>query len=137
MAVSIQNAAAYFIDAAKPYNGMSSMSLHKMMYAADVFYQRATDERLFEDAVVIAKSGPQYAALQPHHKGLYTVTMWPWGNPHALSAPVQEFLSSVYKQYAALSGPMIADIVNEFPEYRELIAQKLAAESQLVSEERV
>jgi uncharacterized phage-associated protein len=133
MVVSIQNAAAHFVASAKPHRGLSSMSLHKMMYAADVFYQRATGERLFEDAVTVAHSGPQYAVLLPLHKDVYTVTMWPWGNPHALPAAIQDLLSAVYQQYAVLSGPMIADIVTEFPEYRQLAAEELAGESQLVS----
>lgn len=117
--ISIHDVAAFFLNSCSE-DGLSSMALHKLCFLADVQFSREhPDSRpLFPEYFTHTVTGPRYADLLPHHTGQLIIHRWDLGYPETIHTLLQDYLTAVWNQYSALTGPMLSDLTMGMPEYR-------------------
>lgn len=100
-------------------DGISTMKLQKLTFLAHGWSLALRQIPLTEEPFVLWKSGPVSKTLYEVHKNQYTVYTWN-GNINDLSKEEAVIIDAVVRQYGALSGPQLKEVVNKNATWADL-----------------
>jgi uncharacterized phage-associated protein len=107
--VTVHDVAAYILNQLGP---MSTMKLQKLCYYSQG-WALAWDERpLFDVRMEAWANGPVITDLYRHHRGLFTVSTWPLGNPDAVQGEEKATVDAVLSGYGGLTGQQLSDMTH-------------------------
>jgi uncharacterized phage-associated protein len=105
--------AAYIL---KSFGGpMSTMKLQKLVYYAQAWglvWDEPPHSPLFEEPIQAWADGPVVRALYEKHRGQYSVSSWPWGNPSRLTPTQRETVDAVLRYYGRRSGHWLSELTH-------------------------
>jgi uncharacterized phage-associated protein len=93
---NVHDVAAFILREKGP---LSAMKLQKLVYYSQAWHLVWEERPLFPEAVQAWANGPVVKALYDEHRGRFTITSWPPGNPDALDAGEAESVRAVLGYY--------------------------------------
>lgn len=107
--VTVHDVAAYILEKC---GSMSTMKLQKLCYYSQG-WALAWDERpLFKAKIEAWANGPVIYDLYRQHRGRFTVSDWPLGDPREIGGEDQKTIDAVLAGYADLSGQQLSDMTH-------------------------
>lgn len=91
---------------------VSTWKLQKLVYYAQAWHLVWEDRPLFEDPIQAWANGPVVPTLYARHRGQFTITAWPSGNPDALDEGEQSTIVAVLGFYGDKSGQWLSDLTH-------------------------
>jgi len=98
---------------------IDTFKLQKLVYYCQAWHIVWDDEELFPDAIEAWAGGPVVRTLYERHRGQYTVTTWPWGDPEQLSPSQRESVRIVVSAYGKLTGRQLSALTHKERPWRE------------------
>jgi len=109
----VDDVAAYIL---RQQGSMSSMKLQKLAYYSQAWHLVWDEEPLFDEEIQAWANGPVIRTLFAKHRGRFSVSEWPWGEPNALTKSERGTVDAVLKNYGKLSGRTLSALThNERP----------------------
>jgi uncharacterized phage-associated protein len=106
-------AAAILVTLDKP---VSAMKLQKLVYYAKAWHAVWDDEELFAENFQAWVNGPVCYELYQEHRGAFSVTNWPKGDPLRLSKSQLETVEAIVASYGDKSAWELSNLThNEAP----------------------
>ena len=106
-------AAAILAELGKP---VTAMKLQKLAYYSKAWHSVWDDEELFPENFQAWVNGPVCYELYQEHRGAFSVTEWPKGNPRRLSKPQLETIRAIVASYGDKSAWELSNLThNEAP----------------------
>lgn len=105
----VQDVAAYIVANAGP---MSAMKLQKLVYYSQAWHLVWADEPLFDAPIQAWANGPVVYEVFKRHRGQFSVSQWPAGDPGNLTKAEQGTVDAVLKTYASLSGRQLSHLTH-------------------------
>lgn len=90
---------------------ISTAALQRLTFLADAWSRALRDEPLFSEEFEPGRGRPLSRALLALHLGRFEVDRWDAGDIGNLTAAESEIISSVVRQYSAMTGPQLTEIV--------------------------
>lgn len=107
--VTVHDVAAYILEKCGP---MSTMKLQKLCYYSQG-WALAWDERpLFNSRIEAWANGPVIYDLYRQHRGRFTVSDWPMGDPDAIVGEDKNTIDAVLGGYGDLTGQQLSDMTH-------------------------
>ena len=107
---SVHDVAAYILG--KFDQPISTMKLQKLCYYSQGWSLAWDEEPLFTSKIEAWANGPVVYDLFDKHRGRFTVSDWPEGNPSALSQTERETVDAVCDHYGKLTGQQLSDMTH-------------------------
>jgi uncharacterized phage-associated protein len=101
--------AAYILSKTGP---LSAMKLQKLCYYSQAWSLVWDEQPLFSERIEAWQNGPVVRSLYASHRGQYTVTEWPQGDPQALTPDQRATISAVIDAYAKLTAQQLSDLTH-------------------------
>lgn len=98
---SVNDVAAAVIDSV---GSLTAMKLEKLVYYCQGWHLARHGTRMFDDPIEAWRQGPVVPALYRQHRGQYTVSTWPSGNPSRLSLAQHDTIDWVVQEYGKFSA---------------------------------
>lgn len=108
--------AAYIIERAGP---MSAMKLQKLVYYSQAWHLVWEDRPLFDEPIEAWANGPVCRALYDKHRGSFTVSRWPYGDPDRLSEDERETVDAVLESYGQRDAAWLSELTHMEAPWRE------------------
>lgn len=97
---------------------MSAMKLQKLVYYAQAWHLVWEDEPLFPDAVEAWANGPVVRELYMHHRGRFTVSEWPQGDPELLEGSERTTIAAVLDFYGDKDAAWLSELTHKEAPWR-------------------
>ena len=107
--VSVFDVAAYIV---KKMGTMTTMKLHKLLYYCQAWSLVWDESPLFAEPIEAWANGPVVKNLFAYHKGMYSISSIPIGNPDLLSATQKETIDAVLDFYGKKSSQWLIDLAH-------------------------
>jgi uncharacterized phage-associated protein len=88
--------AAYIL---KKHGAMSAMKLQKLVYYSQAWHLVWEDRPLFEERIEAWANGPVVRELYAVHRGQFSVSGWPTGDPEALDGAERGSVDAILDHY--------------------------------------
>ena len=88
---------------------MTTMKLQKLVYYSQGWSLAWDGEPLFDEEIEAWANGPVVRDLFVLHRGKFTVSEWPEGDPEALTPDQRETIDAVLEGYGELTGQQLSD----------------------------
>jgi uncharacterized phage-associated protein len=105
--VSAHDVAAYILRARGP---MTAMKLQKLAYYAHAWHLVWEETPLFPERIEAWANGPVVRELYRAHKGQFSVSEWPHGNPDALAEAERSTLDAVLDFYGEKTAHELSEL---------------------------
>jgi uncharacterized phage-associated protein len=92
-------------------DGISTMKLNKLTFLAHAWSLVLLGRPLIAEPFLAWKAGPASRPLVDVAKGLLEVNAWPLGDARKLTEDELVVIESVIRQYGALTGPSLSDLI--------------------------
>lgn len=92
---------------------IDTFKLQKLVYYSQAWHLVWEDKPLFPDPIEAWAAGPVVRTLYNHHRGLYSVSEWEWGNSSALKKRERRSVKSVVDSYGRLSGRQLSHLTHQ------------------------
>lgn len=112
---SVHDVAAAILERTGP---IDTFKLQKLVYYSQAWHLVWDEEPLFTEPVKAWAGGPVVYALYEHHRGQYSVSMWPWGDAKRLTPEQQETVDVVVDAYGKLSGRQLSQLTHREEPWR-------------------
>lgn len=106
----VQDVAAAIV---KHFGTIDTFKLQKLVYYSQAWHLVWDEEPLFPDRIEAWAAGPVVRALYDEHRGRYSVTEWPRGNPDDLSRSELATIELVLGSYGHMSGAKLSQLTHE------------------------
>ena len=103
---SVHDVAAYIM---RQQGSMTTMKLQKLVYYSQGWSLAWDGEPLFHEEIQAWANGPVVRDLFALHRGKFTVSKWPEGDPEALKPDQKETIDAVLEGYGDLTGQQLSD----------------------------
>lgn len=113
---SVHDVAAYILRQCGP---MSTMKLQKLVYYAQAWHLVWVEEPLFPERIEAWANGPVSPDLYRKHRGRFTVTDWPAGDPEVLDASERGTVDAVLRTYGDLEGRKLSYLTHAEGPWRD------------------
>jgi uncharacterized phage-associated protein len=114
--LTADDVAAYIVAKRGP---LSAMKLQKLVYYAQAWHLVWEDKPLFDDRIEAWANGPVVRELYRQHRGEFTVTAWPSGEPGLLSAQERGSIDAVLDTYGGLSARQLSHLTHSEAPWRD------------------
>jgi uncharacterized phage-associated protein len=91
---------------------ISAMKFQKLVFYAQATHLAAYHTPLFEDRIEAWAQGPVVRSLYNQHRGSYSITDWPNGNPARLSRRAQQSVDQTVARYGHLSAANLSALTH-------------------------
>ena len=91
---------------------MTAMKLEKLVYYSQAWSLVWDEEPLFEDRIQAWVNGPVVPALYQRHRGMFKVSVWPHGDPGALTPKQRETVDAVLGYYGHKTSQWLSDLTH-------------------------
>lgn len=106
---SVHDVAAYILTKRSP---LTAMKLQKLVYYSQAWSLVWDEKPLFEERIEAWANGPVAPELYKIHRGRFTVSEWPAGNPAALNADQRATVDAVCEAYGAKPAQWLSDLTH-------------------------
>lgn len=106
---NVHDVAAYILS---QLGQMSAMKLQKLVYYAQAWHLVWDDEPLFPERIQAWANGPVAYDLYVLHRGKFSVTEWPQGDPSRLTQAERETIDIVLDTYGHLDGRKLSHLTH-------------------------
>lgn len=107
---SVHDVAAYILAKQHP---MSTMKLQKLVYYSQAWHLVWTKQPLFPERIEAWANGPVSPVLFAAHRGRYSVSDWPKGNPANLDMRAKVTVDAVLSTYGGLDAGKLSYLTHE------------------------
>lgn len=114
--VSVFDVAAYILIKIGP---MTTMKLHKLVYYCQAWSLVWDETSLFSESIEAWANGPVVRELFAYHRGMYSISSVPIGNPDLLSEVQKETINSVLDFYGRKSSQWLIDLTHMEEPWKE------------------
>lgn len=95
---------------------IDTFKLQKLVYYCQAWHLVWDNAPLFDDPVQAWAAGPVIRSVYENHRGRYSVTEWPSGDPGALTRSERATVDAVVGSYGGLTGRQLSHLThNEQP----------------------
>lgn len=108
--------AAYIL---KGCGSMSAMKLQKLVYYSQAWHLVWDEEPLFAEPVEAWANGPVIRELYDGHRGQFTVSSWPAGDPDAMTAEERGSVDAIIKHYGDKSAFWLSEATHREDPWRD------------------
>lgn len=91
----------------------NTFKLQKLVYYSQAWHLVWEGEPLFNSRLEAWANGPVCRELYARHRGRYTVSEWPSGDPDRLTPEELETIESVVRTYGRLSGRQLSHLTHQ------------------------
>jgi len=91
---------------------ISAVKFQKLVFYAQAIHLAAHHTPLFEDRIEAWAQGPVVRSLYKQHRGSYSVTDWPTGDPAHLSRQAQQSVGQTVARYGHLSAESLSALTH-------------------------
>jgi uncharacterized phage-associated protein len=113
---SVFDVAAYIL---KRQKAVTAMKLQKLVYYAQAWSLVWDEKPLFKERIEAWANGPVCPALYAEHRGEFTITKEPKGNPDALKRAERETVDAVLRDYGDRSATWLSELTHQEDPWRE------------------
>ena len=106
---NVHDVAAYIIDKC---GDMTAMKLQKLAYYSQAWSLVWEDRNLFDAEIQAWANGPVMPELYHIHRGQFSITQWPKGNPGNIKSSDSETIDSVLEYYGDKSSQWLSDLTH-------------------------
>lgn len=106
---SAHDVAAYILE---KRGSMSAMKLQKLVYYSYAWHLVWDEKRLFPDRIQAWANGPVVRSLYASHRGQFTVSAWPSGDPNNLSKSQRGSVDAVLDFYGDKSAAWLSELTH-------------------------
>lgn len=106
---SVHDVAAYILQKA---GEMTTMKLQKLVYYSQAWSLVWDEAPLFEEPIEAWAYGPVVPALYSMHKGRFSVSEWPEGDPKKLTHEQMETIDAIIEFYGSKSPQWLSDLTH-------------------------
>lgn len=114
--VTAHDVAAYIVKKIGP---LSAMKLQKLVYYSQAWSLVWDDRPLFDEPIEAWAFGPVVPALFDMHRGQFSVSSWPQGNPEALEDDSRETIDLVLDYYGKQNAQQLSDLTHREAPWRD------------------
>ncbi len=111
----VHDVAAYILEKAGP---MTAMKLQKLAYYSQAWSLVWDEEPLFTARIEAWANGPVVPQLYDVHRGQFTVSKWPKGNPSRLTRTQRETVDTVLDYYDSKSSQWLSELTHREDPWR-------------------
>lgn len=104
---SVHDVAAHILNRG---GSMSTMKLQKLAYYSQAWHLVWAETPLFDDEIQAWMNGPVVRTLYSDHKGRFTISEWPKGDPSRLSDEERANIDAVIDAYGKYSGQQLSEL---------------------------
>lgn len=94
-------------------NGITAMKLQKLVYYAQAWSLAWLDRPLFNEPIEAWRHGPVVRELFNMHRGHYTVTELPEGDPDRLTEEEKNVIDAVLERYGSVSPELLSMMTHQ------------------------
>ncbi|MBN1188995.1 MAG: DUF4065 domain-containing protein [Dehalococcoidales bacterium] len=105
----VYDVAEYILQKQGP---MTAMKLQKLVYYCQAWSLVWDEEPLFSEKIRAWRMGPVVRELYDLHKGAFTITGLPVGDPHNLSRKQKDTIDCVLSAYGQKSAQWLSDLAH-------------------------
>ena len=98
---------------------MSTMKLQKLLYYSQAWHLVWEEEPLFDADFQAWANGPVLPGIYKLHRGKYSVTAWPQGDPAKLTEDEANVVDIVLEHYGPLAGNELSTLTHREPPWRD------------------
>lgn len=91
---------------------VDAMKLEKLVYYSQAWHLAITDQPLFSDPIEAWRDGPVVDHLFQQHKGKYTVSHWPTGEPRTIDDRGRRVVALVCRTYGQMTGTQLSELTH-------------------------
>ncbi len=107
--------AAYILN---KRGAMSAMKLQKLVYYSQAWHLVWDEEPLFAERIQAWANGPVVRELYDVHRGQFTVSRWPTGDPSALAPSEAESVDAIIQHYGDKSAFWLSEATHREDPWR-------------------
>lgn len=109
--MNVHDAAAYIT--ANFDSGISTMKLQKLCFYAQGWTLALLDQPLFPEEFQAWRNGPVCYELFVGHRGNFSVSSWPQGDPSNIGKRERIVLDAMLSNFGALTGLQLSDLTHK------------------------
>ena len=102
---SVHDLASYILG----WRAMSAMKLQKLVYYSQAWQLAFEDQPLFDERIEAWANGPVVRELYDQHRGSFSVSRWPIGDPAALRPDERDTVDLVLRTYGTKTAQWLSD----------------------------
>ena len=114
--VTAHDVAAYIL---KRLGALSAMKLQKLVYYSQAWSLVWDDRPIFSEPIQAWANGPVVPVLYEEHRGKFSVSDWPRGNPDVLDEPAKETIDIVLDSYGKQNAQSLSDLTHREKPWRD------------------
>jgi uncharacterized phage-associated protein len=114
--VSAHDVANFILSHTGP---MSTWKLQKLVYYSQAWHLAWEEQPLFTERIQAWANGPVCPALYRMHRGAFTISSWPSGDPSKLDQAERETVEAVLESYGDLTGRQLSHLTHSEAPWRE------------------
>ncbi|WP_199238089.1 Panacea domain-containing protein [Kribbella steppae] len=88
------------------------MKLEKLVYYSKAWHLVWEERSLFSERIEAWANGPVVRDLYRNHRGLFTVSEWPSGDPKQLDKGERESIDAVLDYYAPMTAHQLSELTH-------------------------
>ena len=113
---SAHDVAAYILKKCRP---MSAMKLQKLVFYSQAWHLVWDEEPLFKERIEAWANGPVVRELYAVHRGKFTVSSWPKGDPKRLTKDQKESVDAILRHYGNKSAFWLSEATHREAPWRD------------------
>lgn len=98
---------------------MTAMKLQKLVYYSQAWHLVWEDEPLFGERIEAWANGPVVRELYDAHRGQFTVSAWPKGNPSAFTAAQRSSIDAIVDNYGDKTAFWLSELTHRESPWRD------------------
>jgi uncharacterized phage-associated protein len=106
--------ARYILDR----RAMTAMKMQKLVYYSQAWHLARTGAPLFEEPIEAWVNGPVVRELYDQHRGHFSLSAWPSGDPDALSADQRGIVEEILGTYGERSATWLSQLTHSEEPWR-------------------
>lgn len=114
--VSVHDVAAYILQKC---GTMTAMKLQKLLYYSQAWSLVWDEAPLFDEPIEAWANGPVVREIYDLHRGKFTVSEWPEGDPRALNKAQRATVDGVLNFYGPRPGQYLSDLTHREDPWRD------------------
>ena len=98
---------------------MTAMKMQKLVYYAQAWHLARTGEPLFDEPIEAWVNGPVVRELYEEHRGQFSLSRWPLGDPGTMSAAQRALVDEVLETYGERGAAWLSQLTHSEDPWRK------------------
>lgn len=105
---TVHDVASYILSR----RAMTAMKMQKLVYYSQAWHLAREGEPLFSEPIEAWVNGPVVRELYDAHRGQFSLSRWPLGDSHSLSAAQRALVDEVLETYGGRSAAWLSQLTH-------------------------